>query len=228
MTMSIADINLPVVTDTAIAVTDDRYPAPADRIRPPRHVEKRPASFDPVSPAPAGATESEPVQALGKTLRGLQTVRSTPAQELRGARAIVHAAVMSCLPDHPILTVYGQIVHAAVSDFVYGRLRTLPVFLRVPYMTLLRIFDFLPLLTRGRRFVRLSPAPQRKQLETWSTSRLSPCRDCVKLIRNLTLMAFYEHPAVLNRLGVNRNHASKRPSDHVTPAQARSRERVPA
>ncbi len=67
----------------------------------------------------------------------------------------------------------------------------MPDFLRLPIRTLTFVFDWLALLTYGRRFHRLPEERRILRLAQWRMSPFGPLRDFVKFYETLTLFGGY-------------------------------------
>ena len=86
--------------------------------------------------------------------------------------------------------------------------RTLPYLPRLTRLCIpagLRLLEWGPplLLGRGRRFTSLDRREARSCLQGWSGSRLPPLRFLVLGLRALVFLAFYQHPSVLEAMGVH-------------------------
>jgi hypothetical protein len=114
---------------------------------------------------------------------------------------VVHRLVQLLVPAYPAL---DGAVRAGIEDdvtaFVAGQIRSMPSFLRIPYRLAVVAFDWLAVLRHGRPFVALHSEPATAYLSLWSSSRLGPTRDFVKLIRSCALFAYFDHPQVRGAL----------------------------
>jgi hypothetical protein len=97
----------------------------------------------------------------------------------------------------------------SVARFVALQVENLPPYLRLPYLVAVTGFQWLPVLRFGRRFLALPSESQRAYLALWSNAPLGPVRDFVRLIRGCALLAYYDHPDVLQALRVDRSGGSE-------------------
>lgn len=105
------------------------------------------------------------------------------------------------LPPRPPLSVAVRArVSADTMAFVAAQVEMLPSFLGVPYRLALMAFDVLPVLRHGRAFRFLDAPDKAAHLARWEHARLAPFRNFVKLIRSCALLAYYDHPDVLEAL----------------------------
>jgi hypothetical protein len=119
----------------------------------------------------------------------------------RPRREVLALTVDVLLPNHPRLDPEtSQVVRTDVAAFVVSQVNALPSFLKLPYLLAMTAFDLLPLLRKGRPFRRLDAAARANAVAAWDTSALAPKRNYTKLIRSCALLAYYDHPAVLNAL----------------------------
>ena len=126
----------------------------------------------------------------------------TPPNRL-GARhkATVARIVESITPNFPSLdSSKRMLVFADVIRFVASQIETLPDFLRPPYKMALGGFEWLAVLRWGRPFTALDSARQAAWVDLWSDSPVGAMRNFVKLIRGCALLAYYDHPLVLEAL----------------------------
>lgn len=70
----------------------------------------------------------------------------------------------------------------------------MPSHLRIGFGIALLLFTFSSIPVNGRLFGGLSRDKQQIHLAAWTDSRLGLMRDFMKLIRNLALFHFYDHP----------------------------------
>jgi hypothetical protein len=111
------------------------------------------------------------------------------------------AIVTSLAPSFPAVDASTRrAVLTDVSSFVDAQIGALPDFLRFPYRIALTGFEWLPVLRWGRRFTALDEERQRVYVDYWSDAQLGLMRNFVKLIRSCALLAYYDHPALQERL----------------------------
>ena len=109
----------------------------------------------------------------------------------------------SLLPDWPMLELQQRgTVLADTSDFVKAEIAGAPFHIRLGVSVLAAVFFFgAVVLGLGRGFSRRGPAWRRSYLQTWL--KLGPqAQAFVRLLRSLTLLAYLEHPLVLEVLGI--------------------------
>ena len=86
-----------------------------------------------------------------------------------------------------------------VSVFVYGQIHSLPG----RYVLLLRLglwfFYGMVFLRTWRRFGTLSVERQMQVVSGWAYGRWASGRQLFRLLRSITLLAFYEHPVVMEK-----------------------------
>jgi hypothetical protein len=68
---------------------------------------------------------------------------------------------------------------------------------RLPYIMVLRAFDWLACRQYAQRFSRLDPAKRKDYLSVWIHSTVGFKRDFIKLIRSCALLRFYDHPEIM-------------------------------
>ncbi len=126
----------------------------------------------------------------------------TRARWLGPRREATVAAIVACLtPEFP--AVRPEVRAAVLSDvtrFVSSQVQALPDFLRVPYKQAILVFEWLPLLRWGRRFRALDEERRAAYVAMWSYARVGALRNFVKLIRGCALLAYYDHPALVEAL----------------------------
>lgn len=130
-----------------------------------------------------------------------RTKNISPVNSVVKTIALIRPIVEALLPVEPYLEpdAAGR-VHADTARFVADQVEGMPTYLRWPYKTALNAFEWMSLRPYGRRFTRLDPVKQKLYLAMWISSALGPKRDFVKVIRSCALLAFYDHPVVLDRL----------------------------
>jgi hypothetical protein len=105
------------------------------------------------------------------------------------------------LPAFPFLpTPERERVEDELRIFLVEQVRSIPSFLRLPYLMALLLFEWVPLLRYGRPYTALPRPRQERALRTWSRSPFGPCRDLVKLVRSCALFFYLDHPLVHERL----------------------------
>ncbi|HXC49590.1 MAG TPA: gluconate 2-dehydrogenase subunit 3 family protein [Candidatus Limnocylindrales bacterium] len=120
-----------------------------------------------------------------------------------GARhkATVARIVESITPTFPPLDSGKRtVVFADVTRFVASQIEALPDFLRPPYKMALSGFEWLAVVRWGRPFTALDAARQAAWIALWSDSPVGAMRNFVKLIRGCALLAYYDHPLLLEAL----------------------------
>lgn len=114
---------------------------------------------------------------------------------------LLNELIAALLPLQPELDpARREQVRGDVVAFVAAQIGGLPVFLRWPYRLAMVGFDYLALRPYGRRFVRLDMVRRRDYLSMWIHSGIGVKRDFIKLIRSCALLAFYDHPLVMERM----------------------------
>ncbi len=113
----------------------------------------------------------------------------------------LHGLVATLLPTYPDLEPeQRRQIEQNVADYVAGQIAAMPTFLRFPYRSALLGFDLLSIPRHGRRFSSLSRAPRESYIASWDTAVLPPMRDFLKLVRSTTLLVFFDHPVVREKL----------------------------
>lgn len=116
-------------------------------------------------------------------------------------RRVVAEIVRLLLPDYPRLDPAAQgRVRADVTDFVMSQIGAMPSFLRAPYCAAVIGFDWLPVLRHGRCFRRLEEPARVRYLAWWGAGPVGVMRNFVKLIRSCAVLAYFDHPLVMERL----------------------------
>jgi hypothetical protein len=119
----------------------------------------------------------------------------------RRLREVLALTIDVLLPDHPSLdAATSRMVRNDVVSFVVGQVEGLPSFLKLPCLLTVTAFDLTPIFRKGRPFRRLDVAARARTFAAWDTSPLAPKRNYTKLIRSCALLAYYDHPAVLDAL----------------------------
>jgi hypothetical protein len=105
------------------------------------------------------------------------------------------------LPEEPVLTHEEKItVEDNVVQYLATQIIAMPVYLKVPYIFALHVFNFLSLFRFGLPFTKINTARQVKYVRFWSQSRIGLMRDFIKLMRSCVLLAYLDHPLVLKEL----------------------------
>jgi len=91
-------------------------------------------------------------------------------------------------------------VGLGLAEFVTLQIDAMPRHLWLSVRAGLFVFEWLPLLRYGRPYTGLKPDQRRQRVASWSTSRLSPKRDLLKMIRSCVLFFYLDHPLVSARL----------------------------
>ncbi len=127
----------------------------------------------------------------------------THPRPLRRGRERTVALIVDCLtPAFPALDPEARAtVLVDVTRFVGSQIQALPEFLRTPYKLALLGFEWLPVVRWRRRFSRLDGARRAAYVDMWSESPAGALRNFMKLIRGCALLAYYDHPALLDALG---------------------------
>lgn len=107
----------------------------------------------------------------------------------------------SLYPKEPLLTPEekARVEKKVVSDLA-GQILAMPVYLKVPYMMTLHGFNYLSCFRFGLPFTIINQEKQGKYVRLWSRSPIGLMRDFIKLIRSCVLLAYLDHPLVLQEL----------------------------
>ena len=115
----------------------------------------------------------------------------------RQEAAVVARLVSLLTPAYPALDERTQAaVQRDVTAFVATQIQAMPSFLRLPYRFAVVAFNWLAVLRYGQPFLGLGDTTARAYLSLWSSARLGPTRDFVKLIRSCALLAYFDHAQV--------------------------------
>lgn len=131
---------------------------------------------------------------------------AVPRAHSPGARAQQRADLLleiarPLLPVRPALEPAERArVEEELAGFLARQMAALPGYMRLPMRAGLFAFAWLPLLRHGRPYTRLDPEARRRHVLAWSTSRVGPKRDLVKLIRSCALFFYLDHRLVTARL----------------------------
>ncbi|NIR59740.1 MAG: hypothetical protein GWO02_09555 [Gammaproteobacteria bacterium] len=112
----------------------------------------------------------------------------------RGFRALAETFV-------PELADAGHEDWTRLMEIVGVALRQRPPSIERQLVLLVRVLDWMPLVTRGRRFAALSPDQRCRLLERWQDSRWLALRRGVWGLRTVVFMGYYSRPTVHRRLG---------------------------
>jgi hypothetical protein len=123
-------------------------------------------------------------------------------RSLRRRQEATVAAIVECLlPSFPTLDdATRAAVLVDVTRFVGSQIQALPEFLRAPYKLALFGFEWLPMVRWRHRFSRLDATQRAAYVDMWSESPAGALRNFMKLIRGCALLAYYDHPALLDTL----------------------------
>lgn len=99
------------------------------------------------------------------------------------------------LPDPSSQT----LVMTEVSAFTLTEIECIPFRFQVLFKVGLMGFKSYVLLTTGTFLCNLPPEKRRKLVESWAFGKIAITRKFMKLIRSLTLLAYYEHPRIRER-----------------------------
>ena len=143
---------------------------------------------------------------------------SAPPAPARSAGGHPRIAVLLLEIARPLLPAFPPLptseqerVEDELRIFLVEQVRSMPSFLRLPYLTALLVFEWTPLLRYGRPYTALPRLRRERALQAWSRSPVGPCRDLVKLVRSCALFFYLDHPLVRERLRVE---CGERPHAH--------------
>ena len=114
----------------------------------------------------------------------------------------------SLYPKEPLLTPEDKTqVEEKVVSYLAGQILAMPSYLKIPYMLALQAFNYLSCFRFGLPFTVIDQEKQGKYVLFWSRSPIGLMRDFVKLIRSCVLLAYLDHPLVLQELelGIKKN-----------------------
>jgi hypothetical protein len=117
-------------------------------------------------------------------------------------------------PKEPLLAAAEKVqVEKDVVNYLAGQILAMPVYLKVPYIMALHAFNYLAFFRFGLPFTMANQAKQGRYIRSWSRSPIGLMRDFVKLIRSCVLLAYLDHPLVLQKLelGIQQSAAGSRP-----------------
>jgi hypothetical protein len=107
----------------------------------------------------------------------------------------------SLYPQEPVLAPGDQAaVEEVVVNYLADQIAAMPLYLRLPYVMALHVFNYSAVFRFGLPFTRIQPARQARFIGMWSHSPIGLMRDFVKLIRSCVLLAYLDHPLVLKGL----------------------------
>jgi len=120
----------------------------------------------------------------------------------RRVERIVRAAIEAELPDVTSIAEEDRSgIALEVSSSVFGRMRLMPFFLRVPCYLLAVAFDLSSLLVYGKAFSSLDKDRRRNHMQTargWPIVRFG---ELLKLTLSLMLLYYFNHPRVRRAIG---------------------------
>ena len=109
--------------------------------------------------------------------------------------------VSTILPLYPPLDADQRLrIEGAVAAYVAGQIAAMPTFLRLPYRAALTAFDLACVARYGRSFRSLGSEQRESYVAAWNTAPVAPMRDFLKLIRSTSLLVYFDHPTVRERL----------------------------
>ena len=123
---------------------------------------------------------------------------------------LVEKIVSAMLPEKPV--VYSDLrrkVEDDVSDFVYGQIEALPVYLRVIYKIVLCKFNFSSFFIYGNVFSNLNKSKQLNYSRMWSESPIRQMRDFIKLIKSCAFLQYFDHPVILEAIIIQNENNEK-------------------
>ncbi len=104
-------------------------------------------------------------------------------------------------PKEPLLAAAEKAqVEKDVVNYLAGQILAMPVYLKVPYIMALHAFNYLAFFRFGLPFTIVNQAKQGRYIRLWSLSPIGLMRDFIKLIRSCALLAYLDHPLVLQEL----------------------------
>lgn len=129
----------------------------------------------------------------------------------QGLTKTLQAVVGVILPRYPDLDPGVRVaVEQDVARYVARQIGSMPSFLRVPYRLALLAFDWLPLLRHGRPFRGLPPASSARYVALWNDAPVLAMRDFVRLLRSSALLAYFDHPSVVQQLAAQPSVGERR------------------
>lgn len=123
----------------------------------------------------------------------------------------INCIVELTLPSWPKIlpNEYSQVIDG-ISYFVINKIKNMDRFFRIPYFALLYIFIFLPIMFYVRPFYKLPLITKKNYVARWQNHVISPCRDFLKLISSLVVLAFYDHHIIQDSMGINISKKDKK------------------
>jgi hypothetical protein len=107
----------------------------------------------------------------------------------------------SLYPKEPLLTAGEKAqVEEKVVSYLAGQILAMPVYLKIPYLLALHVFNYFSFFRFGLPFTVIDQEKQGKYVRLWSRSPIGLMRDFIKLIRSCVLLAYLDHPLVLQEL----------------------------
>jgi len=136
-------------------------------------------------------------------------------------RRVVTEIIRQLVPNFPSLeATRRQRIEEQVGALVAAQIEAMPRFLALPYGFALTAFHWLPALRYGAPFLGLEEPAKASWVSLWSSSRLSPPRDFIKLIRSCALLAYFDHPEVALQLRASAGLAADVPGGVEAPVGA--------
>lgn len=95
---------------------------------------------------------------------------------------------------------------AGVADGILDYIGRLPAPMRKDIERLILLFEYLPpfVVFRLARFSRLSREDQNRYIEAWGTSRVALLRTGFRVLRGLSVSAYYQNPTSWKAIGYER------------------------
>jgi hypothetical protein len=142
---------------------------------------------------------------------GSQAFSRSPAQSARSqparARPFTVALVESWLPPDDDYAEKSVVVQET-ARFVDAQLADLPARLAWLHAAGMLGFRWITALANFRTFCDLDLVRRRRWLESWAFGRWALARQLFRATRTTALVAYYEHPVVVARLGIARDPAA--------------------
>lgn len=148
----------------------------------------------------------------GVPMRVISRVEKMPAApgpsefDLALAEAVL---LPDSLPDREVLT--------DVAAFLSGQIEALPARIRTLYHVGMSVFRAWVRLRYMRSFCALTPARRREAVQAWAFGRIPPLRQLFRAPQSTVLLAFYEHPRVIEAMSPreHRHLPVAEPEQHV-------------
>lgn len=157
--------------------------------------------------AQALAWEAKPIEQLSESSEknlSARVITTYPAvtEEIKKGMSPFWVELCQCfIPREDILSdpSLQSTVMTDVSAFTLTEIECIPFRFQVLFKIGLLGFKSYVLLTTGSFLCSLPEDKRRKLVESWAFGKIPVTRKFMKLIRSLTLLAYYEHPAVRER-----------------------------